>query len=526
MTHARPGGSPPSSDPSLFDLLEDSLTTSDRANTAGILRALARPLASALARMRQEAIAPFEDQLQFFARRLSREAAKEGTGETSAAYLLGRVHALLDLCAVGIDRSLSEAVLQQARRAHARTILSLVAERNMTVSELLASNELRNLSQPHLSNILRWMEAAELIRRVESGRNVLVALGPKGAAVLDALGPSAEALPAATPGPGGDPDARNVDVVSQFLERYGDDAAAASEALSLVLLASFGGQSAPLRLGGDGPMSARWRRLFERLDALHRQTLKRAVVRAIAAWSPAVHSPGVLEQLALLTSALRFTESALPLAEAFGRLRATMSSDAQVRTLPTVEAIIQALSALGPDPEVEIACLRLLDGPRLDARLLGRLLVALVRSSPAEFAAHLERFRQVVVDTEFLEPHTLVDSLLQAVPLEIVMREVPRLNAETFDLICDGLFAGPQPHVRIAVDRGSVRLEDAEGRWVPVQYEGEARARMNIKFRVYAVDRSLTPWGDLVDDFLRGIRSDWSPATTDTFELPRPTEVG
>ena len=151
---------------------------------AGLLRALTRVLLHAVLPLRKENVEPFETGLRYLARQLSAEVRDKELGR-DPRYLLGRVDAMLDLCSVAIDHSLSSEVLKQAKRAHGREILHHLVHHGDTTATELAN--VLGITRSHLSNILRWMEAVGLVRRVEIGRSTLVCLGPKGQGAYDTL---------------------------------------------------------------------------------------------------------------------------------------------------------------------------------------------------------------------------------------------------------------------------------------------------------------------------------------------------
>ena len=158
---------------------------------SGLLRAVTRTLLDATVTRRQEAIEPYARTLAFAARRLVAEMGDEAV-HGDPRYVLGRLDALLDLCDMGIDRGISEEVVAVARgRAHVRQILDHLVRAGETRASDLASAVC--IKPNYLSNILRWMESVDLVRRVAPGRATLVSLGPKGEAVYRALIDGAEA---------------------------------------------------------------------------------------------------------------------------------------------------------------------------------------------------------------------------------------------------------------------------------------------------------------------------------------------
>jgi DNA-binding MarR family transcriptional regulator len=181
-----PGGSQAAVPPALVEQI--AATVADPRlwpSLSGLLRAVARPLLDATLTMRHEPIEPYERTLAFAARRFTTVVGDDPI-HADPRYVLGRIEALLDLCDMGIDRSVSEEVVARARgRKHVRTILDhLVRVRECKASDLAHAV---GITPNHLSNLLSWMEAADLIRRAASGRLTLVSLGPKGEAVQLAL---------------------------------------------------------------------------------------------------------------------------------------------------------------------------------------------------------------------------------------------------------------------------------------------------------------------------------------------------
>ncbi len=155
-----------------------------RREAPGLLRALNRVLLRAVTSARQERVQPLMQGLQFAARRLSWEVRGQSV-DTDTRYLLGRVDAMIDLASVSLDQSLSTEVIQHARRKHARDVLEYLMKHGNTQAKDLA--EAVGVEQNHLSNILRWMEAVELVRRAKVGPRTWVSMGPKGEATLAAV---------------------------------------------------------------------------------------------------------------------------------------------------------------------------------------------------------------------------------------------------------------------------------------------------------------------------------------------------
>jgi len=165
---------------SLLDELEASLKGGEQRHRApGLLRALSRGLLPVLETRRVEPIAAVEKRLRFLARRLRRRA--ESGQEQEAGYLAGRVDALLDLCEVAMDRSLSEPVLRVAQRNRVADILAHLIEHESRPTELARALQ---LGDTHVLNLLRAMEAVGLVRRRRVGRACWVTVGPQAEAAL------------------------------------------------------------------------------------------------------------------------------------------------------------------------------------------------------------------------------------------------------------------------------------------------------------------------------------------------------
>jgi len=174
---------PPST---LLEQLNSSLADpSQRHMAADLLRVITRSVLDAIATREQETIEPFDRTLRFLTGRLSVDADTDDLDD-DPRYLLGRLDALLDLCDVGLDQSLSKALVKEVQRAYARDVLCRLQAGRCTASELAEAVGLKGQASK-LSNVLRWMEAASLVRRAEVGRTTLVSMGPAGQAALDAV---------------------------------------------------------------------------------------------------------------------------------------------------------------------------------------------------------------------------------------------------------------------------------------------------------------------------------------------------
>jgi ferritin-like metal-binding protein YciE/DNA-binding MarR family transcriptional regulator len=152
---------------------------------AGMLRALTSSLLDAVSTRRHEPIERYGQSLAFAADSVAAHVGDKPV-QGDARYVLGRLDALLDLSDVAIDRSVATRLIDHAeRRAHAREILAHLYQ----MGEMRASDLARavGIEPNYLSNILRWMEDADLVRRTAAGRTKLVSLGAKGEAVYLAL---------------------------------------------------------------------------------------------------------------------------------------------------------------------------------------------------------------------------------------------------------------------------------------------------------------------------------------------------
>jgi len=112
---------------------------------------------------------------------------------------------MLDLCFVSIDRSLSNDVLRQAKRAHVLEVLDYILAHGDASPTKLAA--VAGVQRNHMSNILRLMESTGLVRKVQVGRWHLGSLGFKGQAARRALIEDDDARrrsPGLQPGPAGD----------------------------------------------------------------------------------------------------------------------------------------------------------------------------------------------------------------------------------------------------------------------------------------------------------------------------------
>lgn len=174
-------------DPYLVELEEAALDPARWPDIEELLRALTRSLLDAAATMRFEAIEPYELALEFAAGQISGAMEDPGDepGGGASRYILGRIDALLDVCDMAVDRSVSQATLEAARGRHVTPILGHLRQEGETRAGDLA--EAVGIERNHLSNILKRLEEAGLVRRASVGRSTLVTLGPKAAAVYTAL---------------------------------------------------------------------------------------------------------------------------------------------------------------------------------------------------------------------------------------------------------------------------------------------------------------------------------------------------
>lgn len=150
----------------------------------GLLRVVCRELLPALTSSRREEVESFEAPLRFVAGLLSRTNRTADNSEIDRLYLIGRVESLLDLCAIAADQLVAAAVIERVKkRGEAISVLCAVATRgDVRRAELAAEAGVG--SEQAFSNLLKWMEDAELIRRRSFGRETLVGLGAKGEAAF------------------------------------------------------------------------------------------------------------------------------------------------------------------------------------------------------------------------------------------------------------------------------------------------------------------------------------------------------
>ncbi len=92
------------------------------------------------------------------------------------------VSALLGEAARRSDRAAIESILR-SHDGHGRAVLELLAERAEPVRRAEVRERLQ-LSESHMSHVLRDLEEADLIERRPSGREVALALGPVGREVV------------------------------------------------------------------------------------------------------------------------------------------------------------------------------------------------------------------------------------------------------------------------------------------------------------------------------------------------------
>lgn len=150
----------------------------------GLLRVVCRELLPALTSSRREEVESFEAPLRFVAGSLSRTRRTVDNSEIDRLYLLGRVESLLELCAIASDQLVAASVIERVKKNdRAVTVLYTVATR-ADVRRAELAMEAGVESEQSFSNLLKWMEDAELIRRRSFGRETLIGLGPKGEAAF------------------------------------------------------------------------------------------------------------------------------------------------------------------------------------------------------------------------------------------------------------------------------------------------------------------------------------------------------
>ena len=325
----------------------------------GQLRAVARPLLDAVVTMRHEPIEPYERTLAFAAERVT-AGIGDAPVHADPRYLLGRVDALLDLCDAGIDRSVSESVVAEVRvRPRVRAILRhLVQVRQAKAGDLAAAV---GIEPNHLSNLLRGMEAKDLVRRAAAGRTTRVSLGPKGEAVHLALGDEDHVS--------GQPAASGGSRISWLLQFAGQESSVpAAVALS----------TAPVDL-----LSAR----FDELEGAEREEFRLAVAEVAGQWRRA---DGLDSLLAVARLAVRV--GATDVVDALrGHIEQAYIDPGAAEDRDTVATLITIMGDLRAAPQARVALRRFFSDERFHPAFTADLVVALCRSEPARYWLYLPR---------------------------------------------------------------------------------------------------------------------------------------
>ncbi len=411
--------------PNIIDDLEATLGDPDRRHEAsGLLRGLTRMLFRSAMTMRQEQVEPYEHGLLFISRRLTDEVTDEYiTLDTN--YLMGRVDSLLDLAGMAIDQSLSGLVIQQARRAHGQEILqALLNDGDSTPTELA---ERLGIKQSHLSNILRWMEATDLIRRISAGRNTIVTLGPKGEAIYTELvGTDAETN--ATADRPAQPRSQK-DAMTAPPESNGERLERGEVATWLLrddtVVEDIDAAPAPETLLP----------LFQNLPASGQEQFKAAVVDAIGQWRAGVHSQSTLVRTGNLAYAIGATE-AIPVLRAL--IVDERVSDDAGNGARTVAELISIIARFHAVPQARHTLQRLFWDERFSHRYADEIFLGLCASEPERFPQHLVRYLSIerhefdgAGDSMQMMLHNAVSTVGWQSAFTL-MREVPQETATRF----------------------------------------------------------------------------------------------
>lgn len=150
----------------------------------GLLRVVCRELLPTLTGSRREEIETFENPLRFVMSCLRRAARSADKGEIDPFYLIGRIEALLDLCVIATDQLVAASVIERVKnnKQAIRVLCRVSSGQEVRRAELAAFVDAE--SEQAFSNLLRWMEDAELIRRRTFGREKMIGLGAKGEAAF------------------------------------------------------------------------------------------------------------------------------------------------------------------------------------------------------------------------------------------------------------------------------------------------------------------------------------------------------
>jgi DNA-binding MarR family transcriptional regulator len=357
---------------SVLDRIVEVVTDPARCNELdGALRALTHPLLDTVVTRRHEDIEPIEETLAFAAGQVSADLDDRTLAESSI-YSVGWIDALLDICAVGIDRGISTALVEQAgRRLHVRDILVALFARGPLNASALA--DAVGVSPNQLSNLLRWMEPSDLVRRAIAGRSKLVSLGPKGEAVyLALLDEVSNDLPE-------EGEQRNLVLVRRMAKKGG---------LASWLLRGFGeGHFAPVSFDvGLMPVDG-MKSLFQDLPAADREGFKAAIVEAAGEWRPADGLQAIqdLAALALHTGAIGVVRAIRGHIE---QEHVTPRSPEGRRVLAALIAVLGGFQATEPARDT---LRQFFWDERFHPELTADLFVALCRCEPASYPLYLPR---------------------------------------------------------------------------------------------------------------------------------------
>lgn len=357
-------------DPSVLDRIVDVVVDPGRRHELdGALRALTHPLLDTVVTRRREEIAPIEETLAYAARQLSADLDDRILNE-SPIYSVGWIDAFLDVCAVGIDRGISNMLVQQAgRRLHVREILATLVERGPMNASALASAV--GISANQLSNLLRWMEPSDLVRRSVAGRSTLVSLGPKGEAVYLAL-----------------PDEAPADLPKERRERalvLVQRMAEKGHLASWLLRGFAGGHFGPVYLDADEAPGELLSSLFQDLSAADRERFKAAVVEAAGQWR-AADGLQALRDLAHLALCVGAADIIRVLRGHIEQENIDWHSREGQDTIATLIAVLSGFRAM---PQAYATLRRFFSDKRFHPEFTADLFIALCGCEPASYPLYL-----------------------------------------------------------------------------------------------------------------------------------------
>lgn len=137
---------------------------------------------------------------------------------------------------------------------------------------------------------------------------------------------------------------------------------------------------------------------FRDLRAVRQETLRRAVIRATAEWTP--NQPKVLASLAALAGYVKATRVTTILK--MHVLRHLVERDTEPVWVEATGIVIGVLAGLTPDPDANDAVESLYYDERVPVRYAAQLLHGLVRAKPGDFPVFLPRFIDVAVRNDKL----------------------------------------------------------------------------------------------------------------------------